>query len=281
MNKTNNAQADYWASSAGRKWIELEHSLDTAMEGMLDIVLDAASISISDHVIDVGCGTGVSTIEAARAASHGSAIGVDISKQLLERARERSSASGIGNLSFLLADAQAHQFGSAMYDVLISRVGMSFFEDSVAAMENLNKSMRKNGKMAFVSWASVSKNPWFKIPKIAAENRLGKLPKPDPNAPGPTAFQDLERVAGLMRMAGMKNIEAQAVEFVLTPPNGIDGAASTSSKVGPSARVMKHFDGTSADANAIEDAVAKELSQFKNDGVVRVPAVLNLFTCTT
>ena len=281
MLETNKAQADYWASGAGRKWIELEHALDTAMAGMLDIVLDAASISKSDQIIDVGCGTGVSTIEAARTASDGMATGVDISEQLLERARERSSASGVDNLSYLFADAQAHQFDDAVFDVLISRVGMSFFQDSVVAMENLNKSMRKNGRMAFVSWSSISKNPWFKIPKIAAENRLGSLPKSDPNAPGPTAFQDLERIAGLMKVAGLKNIEAQSVEFVLTPPNGIDGAARTSSKVGPAARIMKHFDGTSTDAGAIENAVAEELSQYESHGVVRVPAVLNLFTCST
>jgi SAM-dependent methyltransferase len=281
MFETNKAQADYWASAAGRKWIELEHALDTAMAGMLDIVLDAASITQSDHIIDVGCGTGVSTIEAARTAGNGMATGVDISEQLLERARERSSASGIDNISYLFADAQTHKFGVSVFDVLISRVGMSFFEDSAVAMENLKKSMRKNGRMAFVSWASVSKNPWFKIPKGAAENRLGSLPKSDPNAPGPTAFQDLERVAGLMKVAGLKNIESQSVDFFLTPPNGISGAASTSSKVGPAARIMKHFDGTSSDASAIEEAVAEEMSPFESDGVVRVPAVLNLFTCST
>lgn len=281
MTDANWAQADYWSSSAGLKWIEHENALDTAMAGMLEAVIDAAAITENSRVLDVGCGTGASTLEAAKRAPCGGVIGVDISQPLLDRARSRSKAEGHKNISFLLADAQTHSFGRENIDILVSRVGMSFFWDTVAALENLASSMCRGGRMAFVSWASVDTNPWFYIPKVVAEKRLGTLPKSDPTAPGPTAFQDADRVAGLMKQAGLLNISAQPVEIVLTPPNGIPGAAGAASRVGPAARIMKAFNGTHTDAQAIEEAVEREFAQFEDKGEVRVPALVNLFICTT
>lgn len=281
MTETNRAQAEYWASAAGHKWIEHENALDTAMAGMLERVLETAAITENDRVLDIGCGTGASTLEAAKRAPSGKVLGVDISEPLLDRARSRSKAERLNNVSFLLADAQTHNFSGKVFDVLVSRIGMSFFSDTVAALENLASSMRTGGRMVFVSWASADKNPWFHIPKDVSERRLGIPPRSEPTAPGPTAFQDADRVADLMKQAGLTNIAAQPVDIVLTPPNGISGAAGIASRVGPAARIMKAFDGTHTDALAIEEAVAQEFAQFEHGGEVRVPAMVNLFTCTT
>lgn len=279
MVTANEAQEAYWTSPAGLKWTEHEQALDTAMAGMLEAMLDAAAIRLSDRVIDIGCGTGASTLGAARRATGGDALGVDISEPLLSRARSRAEAAGLGNATFLLADAQTHDFPQPGFDVLVSRIGMSFFSDTVAAMRNLAKALRPDGRMAFVCWASVAQNPWFAIPKQAAERRLGELPQSDPSAPGPTAFQDCQRVAGLMTEAGLARVEARPLEVVLTPPDGVAGAARAASRVGPAARIMKAFNGSDADATAIEDAVRRDFEQFGGDEAARVPALVNLFTC--
>lgn len=286
MTGANQAQAEYWASAAGLRWIEFEDALDTAMAGMLATVLDAAAISIGDRVLDIGCGTGASTMDAAARAAGGTVLGVDISRPLLDRARSRAAAGGVENISFHLADAQTDRLCGHAFDVLVSRLGMSFFSDTVAALENIAKSLHDGARMAFVSWAGVRDNPWFEIPKIAAEKRLGQKrlgrpPESDPDEPGPTAFRDPDRVAGMMKRAGLTGIVARPVSIVLTPPNGVRGAAAASSRVGPAARIMKAFGGTPADALAIEDAVAEAFSKFERDGEVRVPAVVNLFTCMT
>ncbi|MGB8623662.1 MAG: methyltransferase domain-containing protein [Paracoccaceae bacterium] len=277
----NQAQAQYWTSSAGLKWIEHERALDTAMVGMLETMLDAASIAESDRVIDIGCGTGASTLAAASKAPLGKVLGIDISAALLARARQRADSAGVPNASFLLADAQTQRFSGGGFDVLISRIGMSFFSDSVAAFRNLAHALRSKGGMAFVCWAGVDRNPWFSIPKRAAEQRLGPQSEGDPHAPGPTAFRDRDRVANLMAEAGLADITAQAVEIELTPPGGAEGAARIASRVGPAARIMKAHQGDKSDAAAIEDAVRRAFAQFENGDDVRVPAVVNLFTCAT
>lgn len=273
----NEAQADYWTSPAGLKWIKHEHALDSAMKGMLDAMLDAACIASSDRVLDVGCGTGASTIGAASRVSGGSAVGVDISKPLLDRAVRRAEESGIRNASFILGDAQTHRFEGGPFDVLVSRIGMSFFSDAVAALSNLSNALANGGRMTFVCWAGVDRNPWFRIPKMAAEARLGEAPKADPRAPGPTAFQDIEYVRAVMRKAGLVAIEGYPIEVKLTPPAGAQGAAEVASRVGPAARIMKAHAGSDEDAREIEAAVALSFEEFEEDGQARVPAVLNLF----
>jgi SAM-dependent methyltransferase len=275
----NSAQADYWASPAGLKWIEHEYALDTAMAGMLDTMLDAADIASTHRIIDIGCGTGASTLEAAQRAQNGKALGVDISEPLIGRAASRAKSLGAQNASFLLADAQTHDFSARPFDVLVSRLGMSFFSDTVAALQNLSNALKDDGRMVFVCWASVAKNPWFDIPRQAAEERLGAHPKMDPNAPGPTAFQDCDRVANLMSRAGVSKIEAHPLDIILTPPGGVVGAARAASKVGPAARIVKAFSGTEADEEAIESSVMAAFEEFSDGDDVQVPAVVNLFSC--
>lgn len=277
----NEAQADYWTSPAGLKWIEHEHALDTAMAAMLDVMLEAAEVEEADRVLDIGCGTGASTIAAARKASAGEAVGVDISKPLLDRAVSRAREEGARNASFLLADAQTQKFPENAFDVLVSRLGMSFFSDTVSALKNLAKALKGGGRMAFVCWAAVDQNPWFHIPARAAEARLGAVPKGDPRAPGPTAFHDVDYVLGLMSQAGLADIRAEAVEVALTPQGGAVGAARAASRVGPAARIMKAHKGDDADERAIEEAVLRAFGTFEKNGEVRVPAVINLFTGTT
>lgn len=276
----NKVQAEYWASPAGMKWLEHEHALDTAMAGMLDIMLDTAAIRSADRIIDIGCGTGASTLEAARRVPEGMGLGVDISEPLLARAASRAKEAGIQNASFLLADAQTYDFSRQPFDLLVSRLGMSFFSDTVAAFRNLSNALTDRGRMIFVCWASVAKNPWFSVPARAAEERLGTLPSGNPAAPGPTAFQDCDRIADLIAQAGLAKIEARPVDILLTPPDGVVGAARAASKVGPAARILKAHNGTKADELAIESAVRVAFENFDEGGVVRVPAVVNLFACS-
>lgn len=277
----NQDQKDYWSSPAGLKWIEHEKALDAAMAGMLDLVLDAARIAPGGRVIDVGCGTGASTLGAARRASRGHAVGVDIAKPLLDRAALRAREEDVANASFLLADAQTYRFDKAPFDVLVSRIGMSFFSDSLAAFRNLGEAMMNGGRMSFVCWASAAQNPWFYIPQRAAEARLGALSAGDPCAPGPTAFQDIHYVTGLMSQAGLSEIEGKVIELTLTPPDGSRGAARAASRVGPAARIIKAFGADETDATVIEDEVAKAFEQYERKGQAGVPATVNLFTCRT
>ncbi|NDW43396.1 class I SAM-dependent methyltransferase [Ruegeria sp. PrR005] len=277
MTETNQDQAEYWGKSdSGMKWLTFEQQIAASFAPVVDLLLDHAALEPGQRVLDIGCGLGDVTLAAARAVGPtGHALGVDISAPFLDRARQRSS--GMGNVEYALADAQTEPFAPADRDAMISRFGMMFFSDSVAAFANIADALKPGGRMTFAAWGPLAVNPWFYIPHRAATDHLGQPPKVDRNAPGPLAFHDIDRVIGMMAKAGLTEIEAQAVEMKLTPPGGLTGAAALCTRLGPAARVLAHFGGTSEDETTIQGAVTTALTPYLDGDHVRLPATINLF----
>ncbi|TMV08509.1 methyltransferase domain-containing protein [Ruegeria sediminis] len=279
MQTGNEEQAEYWGKSAsGVKWLTFEDQIDTVFAPVLDLVLDRAALSAGMRVLDIGCGTGASSLAAARRVGpSGHILGVDISAQFLDRARVRAASEKAANVEFRLADAQIEPFAPQERDAMISRFGVMFFSDNVAAFANMARAMKPGGCMTFAAWGELSGNPWFRIPHVAASSRLGNPPKVDRNAPGPLAFHDIDRVTGLMAEAGLVNITGEAVELRLAPVGGCEDTAFLCTRLGPAARVLAHFEGTEEDAQAIQDAVAKAIQPFVSGDGVHMPATINLF----
>jgi SAM-dependent methyltransferase len=167
----------------------------------------AARIGPGDRVLDIGCGTGQSTREAARAAAGGSVLGVDLSAPAVELARQISEREGLRNVSYLQADAQAHTFPPGRFDVCISRFGTMFFADPVAAFANIGAALRPGGRLVMLVWQARERNEWSTAIRRA-------IAGPDAGAPGgrdtgtpaggsdPFALGDPETARGILAAAG-------------------------------------------------------------------------------
>jgi SAM-dependent methyltransferase len=145
----------------------------------------AAGVGPRDRVLDVGCGTGQSTREAARAAVAGSALGVDLSEPLLEVARRRSDEEGLRNVAFQQADAQVHRFPPARFDLCISRFGVMFFADPVAAFTNIGRALRPGARLVLLVWQHHDRNEWSTAILRAV---TGSAAAPGPPSGGQHAF---------------------------------------------------------------------------------------------
>ncbi|WP_170760060.1 class I SAM-dependent methyltransferase [Ruegeria lacuscaerulensis] len=279
MQVANEEQAEYWGNSEpGAKWLTYEDQLDHLMAPVLKLVLDRAGLAPGMAVLDIGCGTGVSSLTAARHVGPGGRVlAADISQSFLDRAAARAAEKGLNNTAFQFADAQTYDFPSGQMDAAISRFGVMFFDDSVAAFANIAQALKPGGQMTFAAWGPLDENPWFKIPHVAAVSRLGHPPRVDRYAPGPLAFHDLDHVAGMMTKAGLTDVKAEAVNLELPGFGGIEGSAALCARVGPAARVIAHFEGDDQDLLAIQRAVGEEFRQFLSDTDFHIPAVINLF----
>ncbi|MGH8940228.1 MAG: class I SAM-dependent methyltransferase, partial [Actinomycetes bacterium] len=141
-----------WDGDEGEDWARDWEHYDLGIRGHHLRLLEIAAISGEERVLDVGCGNGESTRDAARAAADGSAFGVDLSLRMIERARQIAHAENVTNAAFAQADAQVHPFEPAAYDIALSRFGTMFFADPVAAFDNINHALRPGGRLAMVSW---------------------------------------------------------------------------------------------------------------------------------
>ena len=122
-----------------------------------------------DRVLDIGCGAGQTTRDAARLAVQGSVIGVDVSAEMLEVARGRSSEQGLRNVRFEQGDAQVQAFPADHFDLCISRFGVMFFADPAAAFVNIARAMRPGGRLVWMVWQSRERNEWATaIPRALA-----------------------------------------------------------------------------------------------------------------
>ena len=202
---TNTAQLTAWDGGEGRYWAAHVDQYDAAVAGYHDALLDLAAIGRDDRVLDVGCGTGQTTRDAARLAVAGSAFGVDLSSAMLDVARARADHEGVGNVSFLHADVQVHPFEPASFDVAISRTGTMFFGDPAAAHANIARALRPGGRVAFAVWQATSENEWFTaFTRALAAGR--DLPSPPADAPHPFSMSDADRMSGLLEAAGFEDI---------------------------------------------------------------------------
>jgi len=200
-----------WDGDEGDDWARDWQRYDRSIQRYQDRLLVASTIDASDQVLDIGCGNGESTRAAARVAVDGSALGVDLSTRMVERARELASSEGLANVAFQRADAQVHAFEPNAHDVAISRFGAMFFADRVAAFGNICHAVRPDGRLVMLAWQGLERNEW--LVEIRAALAAGRaLPIPPPSVPGPFGLADPEGVDVDLRAAGFTQVAVEGVE---------------------------------------------------------------------
>lgn len=199
-----------WDGKEGAFWTARSDRFDDGLANHHGPFLAAAAIGEGDRVLDVGCGTGLATRDAARIAHAGSALGVDLSSQMIALARKIAADEGLDNVEFLQADAQIYPFESESFDGIISRTGAMFFGDRATAFTNLQRALRPDGRLTLLTWQGLAEQEW--LLEIRSAMAVGRdIPAPPPDAPSPFALSDPERVTSILEGAGFVDITFEDV----------------------------------------------------------------------
>ena len=200
-------QHEFWNGIGGKIWVDIQEAMDQQLLPLGQAAMDALAPRSGGRLLDIGCGSGQTSLDLADAVGPGgSVVGLDISAPLIDLAKHR--AAGRKNVAFEEGDAQRYAFTETMFDGVFSRFGVMFFDDPVAAFQNIRRALKPDGHLAFVCWRSYDENPTFKLPMTAASPFL-KTPTdtPAPDAPGPFAFAESARVQSILSAAGFRQVK--------------------------------------------------------------------------
>jgi SAM-dependent methyltransferase len=206
-----------------------------------EILRGAYDLRASDHVLDVGCGTGQTTREAARLAHAGGAVGIDTSARVIERARVLAATAGRPNARFICADAEMHPFAPESFEVVISRYGTMFFRDPVAAFTNVGRAMRRDGRLLMMVWQAHERNEW----SVALERSLGAAAGSATSAPEPLdpfSLADPAITEEILGAAGFANIGFTDVHAPVYYGSDVDMALAWVRGFTCTAEVLKRLD---------------------------------------
>jgi SAM-dependent methyltransferase len=206
----NAAQTESWNGDDGEHWVEHRERYEAMAVELTDRLLAAAAIEPGESVLDIGCGCGGSTRAAARKASAGRVLGVDVSEIMVAEARRVTERDGLANARFAVGDAQVYPFDPAGFDVAISRNGMMFFDDPRAAFANIAGALRPGGRLAVLCWQDPARNEFLTLPlsTIAAHVQLPDL---GGDGPGPFSLADPTHVRELLTGAGFGRVSIEPV----------------------------------------------------------------------
>jgi ubiquinone/menaquinone biosynthesis C-methylase UbiE len=216
--ETYDEHATLWNGRAGRAWVEAQDLLDQVFQPFEDMLVEAVFAGSGGRVLDVGCGTGSTTVAVARRlGAKGRCTGIDISEPMIAAARARAERESTP-ASFIHANAQIHAFEPASFDMIISRFGVMFFEDSVRAFANLRRAATDDAAFRFIAFRSAAENPFMTTAERAAAPVLPNLPARRPDAPGQFAFADRRRAYSILEESGWTEIDIRPVDVACTFP---------------------------------------------------------------
>ncbi|MEU2714242.1 methyltransferase domain-containing protein [Streptomyces sp. NPDC007205] len=272
----NTEQAQAWNGREGRYWARNQDRWNAVNEGFNEPLLNAAEITTTHRVLDLGCGSGQTARLAALRAPQGCALGLDLSGPMLAEARARTQQEGIPNASFAQGDAQVHPFEAEAFDAVISRYGVMFFADPVAAFANVGRALRPGGRLAFVCPADAMLNGWV----VAMASLRDILPVGDfgqPGLPGMFSLAAPDRIREVLTAAGFTGVTVSQAQAHGVWGQGAEDAADFLLGTGPGRHLMEQTDASGR--NRARRALIDHLRPHEApDGTVRLRSTSWLVT---
>ena len=273
---SNSEQIDYWNGDAGKRWAAQQQRLDAMLADITAEALAEAKPQPGEHGLDVGCGCGDTVLQLAeKVGPGGRVVGLDISQPMLAQAKARADARKLP-VSFVQADAAAHRFDGAQFDLLFSRFGVMFFADPDRTFANLRKALKPDGRVAFVCWRDARDNEWVRVPVGAVRPHVAPQTQMGPEDPGPFSFGNPGRVRRILATGGFDVITVKPFDTPMNLGATLDAAVADIQEFGPVSRLLK--DASPSQRDAAVGAVREALAPYAKTPPVRLAGAVWLVT---
>ncbi|MGP8060248.1 MAG: class I SAM-dependent methyltransferase [Acidimicrobiales bacterium] len=263
--------AAFWEEAAAG-WVRFEGEHERATSLFNAPLFAAAGLRPGHSVVDIGCGTGPTTILSAQAVGpDGKVVGVDVARAMLDRAEEVAASQGLTNITFRQADAQNESLGDQRFDAAISRFGLMFFADPHAAFANVLIALKPGGRLVFVCWTSAADNEWMLLRGMALFSVTGEFPElPAEGEPGPFSLSDDGRVRAVLEGSGFVNVRARTHRTAMELPiDAVDRYVDSATALPPLSQVFEAGNDETTRRRVL-DAYRASLAERERDGVVEL-----------
>lgn len=267
----NQEATDAWSGPLFERFVHFRPYVSQGMSTHSDVALRVHPPSVGDHVLDIGCGWGDTTLRLAALVGDGDVIGVDVAEPFIELAREEAAEAGVTNVEYRIGDAQIADLGGP-YDYVFSRMGVMFFANPVAALRNIRAAMRPGGRACFCVWRRKLDNLWVWEAEQVVEKYLEHPEQTDEPTcgPGPFSMANADTVTEQLAIAGFEAIELRRSDLPMPMGASLDDAVDLTMAIGPAGEVLRLW-GDRADEirPRIASEIRERLEQFETpDGVV-------------
>jgi ubiquinone/menaquinone biosynthesis C-methylase UbiE len=263
-----NDQHAVWNGPSAQAWIDLRDVLDETLRPFEGLLVEAVLTAQGRRVLDVGCGTGATTLAVARRlGAAGRITGIDISAPMIAVARGRATEDG-ATADFICADAEEHTFAPASFDAIMSRFGIMFFNDPIRAFANLRRAASDGAELTCLAWRSPAENPFMTTAERAAAPLLPNMPPRRLDGPGQFAWADDRKVRRILEESGWKEIDVRPIDM----PSGFPATELERyvARLGPAGQAIREADDDTR--RRVVDAVRAAFDPYVDGATVRFTA---------
>ena len=258
-----------WSGERAQRWVRMADELERQLAPVSGLLFDAAELRSGERVLDVGVGTGPTTRQAASIVGPtGAVTGVDIAAEMLVAAADRPSDPDAAPIEWRQADVTTWQPEVEPYDVVMSRFGVMFFDDPVAAFTNLRRVTAPGGRLVIAVWAERTASPFFELPYsiVMEHRRRWGVEMEAPSAEGGAfSLGDPAVAQDVLGRAGWAGVSSEPRPVLLAVGGGLPpaDAAQVSLDVGPARLVSEDLDENQL--AQVKDAVAEAYADRVDD----------------
>ena len=275
----NDEQHEFWNKGIGQKWVKKDNSMNERFAILTEEFFARANINKNDKVLDIGCGGGITSFEASKlVGKDGYVLGADISNILLDLARR--NYSNIANLEFKYCDVQNYNFEKNVFSKVISRFGVMFFKNPIAAFKNIYNSIQDGGSLHFVCWTNVMENEFFTAAANVIIKHLNREFPEITQAPGPFAFSEKKYVKQILNASGFKNIKVNKIYTSLSTNDDAEKDGDLLFNIGFAGRLLSEENLSEEELSNIKGKIIKLSQNRQVNGKMTYRACLNFVSAT-